>query len=112
MVLFVIIHFILEINAGEGREDQQGKKIELTTEISMHMRAHKGRKKKTKHIHKILPYKHPTCMRMRMHIQLKCNSQIQKERRREREKTIKTKAQINNKEQAKGEPRMNDGMME
>lgn len=52
------------------------------------------------------------CMRMRMHIQLKCNSQIQNERRREREKTIKTKAQINNKEQAKGEPRMNDGMME
>lgn len=46
MVLFVIIHFILEINAGEGREDHQGKKIELTTEISMHMRAHKGRKKK------------------------------------------------------------------
>lgn len=26
MVLFVIIHFILEINAGEGREDQQEEK--------------------------------------------------------------------------------------
>lgn len=64
-------------------KEEQGKKIELTTEISMHMRAHKGRKK---HIHKILPYKHPTCMRMRMHIQLKCNSQIQNERKKERER--------------------------
>lgn len=35
-----------------------------------------------------------------------------REKEREREKTIKTKAQINNKKQAKGEPRMNDGMME